>query len=59
MNYMNEGVVSKFVEVCPECNQPLESHSINDLINCGLRIVNSNQDKRTDMAGLFSTDNPP
>jgi len=51
--------VSKIVRPCPGCNQPLESHLINDLVNCGLSIVNSNQDKRTAMESLFSTDNPP
>jgi len=50
--------VSSFVKVCPVCNQPLESHSINALVNCGLRIVNSNQDKRTAMTGL-SVENKP
>ena len=52
-------VVSKFVEVCPECNQPLELHSINDLVNCGLKIVNSDQDNRTAMAGCPLRINPP
>lgn len=50
--------VSVNVKVCPVCNQSLESHSINDLVYCGLRIVNSNQDKRTATTGLFSTDKP-
>lgn len=32
--------------LCPFCDKPLEDHKINDLVNCGLNLLNSQSSKQ-------------
>jgi len=45
--------VTSFGKVCPACNKPLDHHSIDELLKCGLIIANSFESKRTVMADPF------
>jgi len=39
--------VSTIVQVCPSCKKFLNTHSVNDLVNCGLKILKSTNEERT------------